>query len=181
MTFDSMIRAGVLAIVVFAGCGDDGDATTLATTNDTSTSDTPTTSGASSSSGGSSSDGGETDVDITTGSADGSSGASTGSESSGASTGSESSGAGETSTGTIPVGGDCTDDAECQSGVCWDFADYDPLCFGAVCSGECRTDDDCIQLATDAGAQSPEGAHCGDDGRCDLVGTGLGTFACANQ
>jgi hypothetical protein len=77
-----------------------------------------------------------------------------------------------------PVGMECRADGDCESGVCWDFADYDRACYGTICSGECESDDDCIALATDAGAPSPELATCGDDGRCDLVGTGLGAFVC---
>jgi hypothetical protein len=60
--------------------------------------------------------------------------------------------------------------------VCWDFNDYDPFCFGAVCSVTCQGDDDCV-LAFDK-APNPGNAMCGNDKRCDPVGTGVGAFAC---
>jgi hypothetical protein len=94
--------------------------------------------------------------------------------------GSESSGSsGGTTGGPLNVGEDCTDDAECMTLVCWDFSDYDAMCFGAACSGECMNDDDCVALLTDAGAAYPEQSTCGADGRCTMVGTGFGSFACA--
>ena len=88
---------------------------------------------------------------------------------------------GTTAGGESPIGAECTDDADCSSGVCWDFSDYDPFCFGAICSSECEEDEDCVDVATDAGSIAPENAYCGEDGRCDLVGTGLGAFACASR
>jgi hypothetical protein len=80
-----------------------------------------------------------------------------------------------------PVGGDCTVDDDCPTGLCWDFSEHDPLCGGRVCSIECTTDDHCIDAATAAGAEQPEQANCGSDSQCDLVGTGLGSFQCAVQ
>jgi hypothetical protein len=79
----------------------------------------------------------------------------------------------------LPTGSPCGADEHCTSGVCWDFNDYDPCCFGTVCSGPCETDDECIELAQVAEAPDPPGAQCGPDGRCDLMGAGLGSFACA--
>jgi hypothetical protein len=79
----------------------------------------------------------------------------------------------------LPTGAECRMDAQCLSGVCWDFNAYDECCGGTVCSGTCETDRDCLGLAQAAGAPNPEGASCGVDGRCDLVGTGLGSFVCA--
>lgn len=81
--------------------------------------------------------------------------------------------------GGPPVGDDCEVDSDCVSNVCWDFSDYDPFCQGKVCSASCTIDDDCIEMATNAGAASPEEAQCGADQLCDFVGTGLGLFACA--
>lgn len=81
----------------------------------------------------------------------------------------------------LPTGVECESDDQCQSGVCWDFSTYDACCFGTVCSGMCETNQDCIDLATGAGAETPDAAVCGPDGRCDLVSTGLGSFACAND
>jgi hypothetical protein len=81
-----------------------------------------------------------------------------------------------------PVGsGGCTSDTDCASNVCWDFAEYDPLCGGTVCSVSCTTDAECVDAARTAGATSPDGAACGSDGRCDLVSTGLpgAAFVCA--
>lgn len=66
------------------------------------------------------------------------------------------------SDGRPQVGGDC----EVDSG-------------GKVCSAMCETDQACVDMAKDAGASSPDRAQCGDDRRCDLVGTGLGSFVCA--
>ena len=44
--------------------------------------------------------------------------------------------------GPLNIGDECMDDAECMTGVCWDFNDYDPMCFGTACSVqlclECR-------------------------------------------
>jgi len=79
------------------------------------------------------------------------------------------------------VGGPCEVDGDCSSGICWDFADHDSLCFGKVCSAECQTDDDCIALATSAAASVPANASCGSDLQCDLVTTGLGSFSCARR
>ncbi len=79
----------------------------------------------------------------------------------------------------LSTGTECLSDAECLSGVCWDFNTYDECCFGTVCSGRCESDGDCIDLANAANASSPDTATCGTDGRCDLVGTGLGLFGCA--
>jgi len=85
----------------------------------------------------------------------------------------------DSAAGTLQLGDPCSDDSECASAVCWDFADYDPLCFGAFCSLECDTTADCVAAYTAAGAPSPSAATCGFDGRCDPVGTGFGAFACA--
>lgn len=92
--------------------------------------------------------------------------------------GSEGSGGGTTGGGTTPVGSECTDDRECTSGICWDWSDYDPFCFGAVCSGACAMDEECVTLATDAAAPYPDLAYCGDDGLCVLLESGLGAWAC---
>ena len=80
----------------------------------------------------------------------------------------------------LPIGMECTDNNECASGVCWDFANYDPWCGGAVCSDRCETTEACIDLAFFAGAGSPDGARCGEDGLCDFVGASLGAFWCAD-
>jgi hypothetical protein len=79
------------------------------------------------------------------------------------------------------TGEPCDSDAACASAVCWDFAEYDPACFGTACSASCTTDADCVTVATDAGAATPSAAHCGTDQRCDLVSTGLGSWACATR
>ncbi len=79
----------------------------------------------------------------------------------------------------LPIGDPCVEDVDCATGVCWDFNDYDPWCFGAFCSDECVTTPDCVAIFTAAGAPSPSAATCGFDGRCDPVGTGFGAFACA--
>jgi len=81
--------------------------------------------------------------------------------------------------GILPIGDPCSDDNQCATGVCWDFSDYDPLCFGAVCSDSCITHQDCINAFNAAGAPFPQGATCGLDGRCDPVSSGFGAFACA--
>lgn len=77
------------------------------------------------------------------------------------------------------VGDTCNVDGDCPSNICWDFHDYDSLCGGKVCSATCKTDQDCIDMARNAGASSPDRAQCATDERCDLVGTGLGSFVCA--
>ena len=78
-----------------------------------------------------------------------------------------------------PTGDECRGDDQCASGVCWDLNDYDQFCFGTVCSGLCTTKADCVALATAANAATPDAAQCGADGKCDLMSTGLGLFACA--
>ena len=80
----------------------------------------------------------------------------------------------------LGVGMECTDDFDCSSGICWDFAEYDPWCGGAVCSERCEETELCVELAFSVGADSPEGAWCGDDGLCNFVGAGLGAFWCAD-
>ncbi|MGE0788326.1 MAG: hypothetical protein AB7S26_21815 [Sandaracinaceae bacterium] len=88
--------------------------------------------------------------------------------------------AGSDASGLLPTGtSGCAMDSECAAGVCWDFNDYDPFCFGTVCSLGCTTDAECQNAATAAGASSPGNATCGVDGKCDFLGTGLGAFLCA--
>ena len=74
---------------------------------------------------------------------------------------------------------DCASDDACETGVCWDFSDYDALCGGSVCSTTCAEDSECVDAATSAGADTPASATCGDDGRCSFIGTGLGVYFCA--
>ncbi len=75
-------------------------------------------------------------------------------------------------------GEDCTEDADCESGICWDYGERDASCGGKVCSVLCTTSKACEGLAASAGAASAAGAECGVDDQCDLVGTGLGAFVC---
>jgi hypothetical protein len=84
-----------------------------------------------------------------------------------------------TSSGGTLVGESCEKNSDCGSGSCWDFAAHDSECNGKVCSDRCQTNDDCVQIATKAGAAFPAGATCGADKLCELVGTGLGSFVCA--
>lgn len=81
--------------------------------------------------------------------------------------------------GPLAVGEECTSDADCMTGVCWDFSDYDPLCFGTACSVSCVSDVECVEAMTMAGAFNPMGSSCGADGRCSTLGTGFGLYACA--
>ena len=76
-------------------------------------------------------------------------------------------------------GGRCTANADCATGLCWDFSDYDMFCGGKICSDMCTTDTDCQDKASAAGASSPADAQCLSDGTCDLVGAGIGAFFCA--
>ncbi|HCP47797.1 MAG TPA: hypothetical protein DIU15_17280, partial [Deltaproteobacteria bacterium] len=46
----------------------------------------------------------------------------------------------------------CTEDADCATGVCWDFSDYDAFCFGTMCSDFCAVDLDCELLFQALGA-----------------------------
>jgi|GEM_PF-4316625 len=82
--------------------------------------------------------------------------------------------------GGLAFGTGCGTDEQCQSGVCWDWADYDPWCGGMICSDRCESDEQCWEWADIAGASDPAGAACGEDGLCVLVGTGLGDFWCAD-
>jgi hypothetical protein len=136
---------------------------TMPTTSPTDTTDDPSGSSSSADSSGTGTD--------TSGSSDGSSSESGSSESS----------SGEDTNGVLPTGADCVEDNDCESGVCWDFSDYDQFCFGAACSVECASDDECVEAFEAAGAQDPESSFCGDDGRCWVVGTGFGAFACAME
>ncbi len=70
------------------------------------------------------------------------------------------------------------DDGQCTTGVCWDFADYDPFCGGSTCSISCVTDTDCQNAFAAAGAPFPQNATCGFDHRCDPIGSGFGAFFC---
>lgn len=72
----------------------------------------------------------------------------------------------------------CSADDQCDTGVCWDFADYDPLCGGSTCSIECVSHSDCQSAFASAGAPNASAAQCGTDGRCDPIGTGFGAFFC---
>ncbi len=83
------------------------------------------------------------------------------------------------STGTLQLGDMCVEDWECESGVCWDFADYDPYCGGAFCSIPCANTQQCIDAFTAAGAPDPYASGCGADGRCTVIGTGFGAFWCS--
>lgn len=81
--------------------------------------------------------------------------------------------------GPLEIGESCNDDSECMTGVCWDFSDYDPFCFGTACSLNCATDIQCVNAMTIAGAPFPMESNCGADGRCSTLGTGFGAYACA--
>lgn len=176
------------------GSDETGSTPTTTSPAETSTDPTPPTGDTSSGSNGETSPGGTDDGPEVTTSSSGSE--SSGSESSGsessASSSSSDDGASSSSSGddasssssddgggVVPVGGDCNQDGDCASGICWDFSHYDQLCFGTACSVGCSTDDDCVEQLTDAGAMYPEASICGDDGRCWMVGTGFGAYACA--
>jgi hypothetical protein len=45
------------------------------------------------------------------------------------------------------VGDDCGANDQCQSGVCWDYADIDPTCVGRMCSMPCGEDAQCVEAA----------------------------------
>ncbi|MEM7154483.1 MAG: hypothetical protein AAF799_16670 [Myxococcota bacterium] len=81
--------------------------------------------------------------------------------------------------GPLEVGESCNDDSECMTGVCWDFSDYDPFCFGTACSVNCASDVQCVNAMAIAGAPDPSASSCGADGRCSTLGTGFGAYACA--
>lgn len=83
--------------------------------------------------------------------------------------------------GPLFVGEECNSDADCMTGVCWDFSDYDPLCFGTACSVHCMSDADCFNAMAMAGAPNPAASGCGFDGRCSTLGTGFGAYACAAE
>lgn len=203
MTWSSVTVLSLAGALVLCACSDDGmisqaestsgatqgSATSSSTTSTTSTTDdglsTTSSTGPSSTSGTS----GRGDTDSATGTDSGSTGksttdtGSTGEASTGSTGGStESTGTTGDTTGTgggnLLVGEECSEDAECQSGVCWDYSDYDPFCFGAVCSVTCQSDDDCYTAFDNAGAPYPENSVCGNDGRCNPLATGFGLFAC---
>ena len=85
----------------------------------------------------------------------------------------------DSAAGWLLLGEVCTGDAQCASGICWDFHDYDPWCGGAVCSISCTTTQQCIDAFTTAGAADPNASGCGADSRCTVIGTGFGAFWCA--
>lgn len=82
--------------------------------------------------------------------------------------------------GPLDIGESCTDDTDCMTLVCWDFSDYDALCFGTACSVNCASDDQCFAAMSAAGAPDPSASTCGVDGRCTTLGTGFGAYACAS-
>ena len=73
----------------------------------------------------------------------------------------------------------CKNDSDCAEDICWSAKDYDPLCFGTICSLLCITDAQCHEAAADAGANNPNAAQCQGDNRCNFQGTGLIFIACA--
>ena len=148
--------------------------TTTASSTDPTT-DPVTSTGPSDTSGDTTDPGSSSSVD---GTGTDSSGTDASSSSDDSSSGSNSS---DDGTGVLPTGSDCAEDNDCASGVCWDFNDYDELCFGAACSVECANDDECVLAFEEAGAQDPEASYCGRDGRCWVLGTGFGGFACAME
>lgn len=188
-----------LSLLVPLACSDDGvpqeetggtsgntDATQTATnptTDDPSTtSPTSTTDSTTSpSTSGTTTDPGTTDTSDTdpgsSSSADSSGTTDASSSSDGSSSGSSSDGG----TGVLETGAKCIEDGDCASGVCWDFNDYDELCFGAACSVQCMDDADCTEAFEEAGAPAPGKSFCGKDNRCWVIGTGLGGFACAME
>jgi hypothetical protein len=157
----------------FGPCLCDGGTTntTDSATGDTMGSDTSGGSTDGGSSSGGSTGGGSTDGGSSSG------GSTDGGSADGGSTDGGSSSGGN---GILMVGEECVDDGECVTGICWDFNDYDPLCFGAVCSVTCIDDGDCLAAMTAAGAPTPAGSTCGPDGRCTTLGTGFGMYACAS-
>jgi hypothetical protein len=179
------------------GAGDSGDAaeasasasatdpttqTTSVTATDTSpsTTDDPTNSTATDTDPGNDTTGdatgpGETSTGESSGSSDSGSSDSSSSDSSSSDS---SSSTDESGNAGAPVGDPCVADGDCSTGICWDFSDYDALCSGTACSGPCDTDEDCAQLILDAGGAYPDESFCGEDGRCSMIGTGFGAFAC---
>lgn len=143
--------------------GPEGSGTTIEDPTGTASTTEPTSTGESSSSSGSGSDSG--------------SGTESGSGSgSGSDSGSDTGGP-----GPGEVGAECKGDMQCDSGVCWDWSDYDMFCFGAVCSVPCMGDDECVAAFTEAGAPFPENVYCGDDDLCVPLESGFGGWACAAQ
>jgi hypothetical protein len=68
--------------------------------------------------------------------------------------------------GSLRVADPCKIDSDCQTGVCRNAHDYDSACNGAICTGACKTNEDCIELAERAGSDHPFSSYCGDDQRC---------------
>ncbi len=116
-------------------------------------------------------------TDTTAGATTGSSGSDSGTDTGGSS----SSDGGESTAGLgdTPVGQDCMADNDCMSGVCWDFADYDPFCGGAICSVGCKDNQDCVDAFGAVGAPAANNVTCGMDNRCVALESGLGAFFCA--
>ena len=166
---------------------DDGDGTGLDTSGSppptTGTTEAPTDSSGGPSDGTATGSGSESDSGSGSGpgsGSDSSSGSDTGSGTEG-STGGDALCDVSPTPGMLPIGSPCNGlDSACESGVCYDFADYDPFCGGTACSVCCATDDDCVAAMQAAGAPQPGNSFCLADGRCDMVGTGLGgPYFCA--
>jgi hypothetical protein len=113
-------------------------------------------------------DGSTGDGDGTSGDGDGTSGDGDGTSGDGDGT----SGDGDGATGD-PVGTECTNDASCASGVCWDIEDYDPQCMGAACSASCSSDQECIDAFTQVGAPNAASGTCQSDGICNMASSGI--------
>ena len=51
--------------------------------------------------------------------------------------------------GTKEVGQDCTSDAECKGGICFDVSQIVDVCKGKVCTMPCTKNADCPKVAAE--------------------------------
>lgn len=51
--------------------------------------------------------------------------------------------------GTKEVGENCTADADCKGGICFDLSQIVDVCHGKVCTMPCTQNSDCPKVATE--------------------------------
>ena len=79
--------------------------------------------------------------------------------------------------GSQLFGQPCNEDADCSTGVCWNYADHDEFCTGKVCSATCEEPMDCYDIAAEGDASTPLVTECFDN-LCDPPSAGVSGLSC---